>query len=48
MFLKIVIISLLYFTKVSISAPIDSEESDEKTQLLDYYQSRVEDGAEFR
>jgi hypothetical protein len=54
MSLKIVIIALLYFTKVSISAPIDTEENieqidtDENTQLLDYYQSRGEEAFEFK
>ncbi|KAL7037645.1 hypothetical protein ACKWTF_009309 [Chironomus riparius] len=56
MSLKIVIIALLYFTKVSIAAPIDSVENeqietvdaDENTQLLDYYQSRGEEAFEFK
>lgn len=55
MSLKIVVIAFLYLTKVSISAPIDSEESSkendenvENAQLLDYYQSRGEEAFEFK
>ncbi|XP_070495972.1 gelsolin-related protein of 125 kDa-like [Chironomus tepperi] len=48
MYLKIVIIALFYFTQVSIAAPIDTEENEENTQLLDYYQSRGEEAFEFK